>query len=100
MPDLVDIQDEPTERFTLDMLTVPQQEALLEQIRQRRLEPLRIYEELQAKKKLVKDDKLLIKIGKTSAKLQKKMDAAEKATQEAEALIREVKGLLIEMEVG
>lgn len=90
--------DTPTHRTLFTEMDLPAREAMLEAIRDRRLAPLRVYEELQAKRKEVKDEKLAAKAKRLSEKMAKKLMAAAQAVDEAEELIKQVKAIQIEME--
>lgn len=98
MSDTLQIEDTPTHRTTYDELTMQQQEALLESIRERRLAALRVWQELTDKKEAARHEKLREKASKLAAKIEKKLAAAEKAIQDVEASFKAVKGILIELE--
>ena len=91
----VSIQDSPTDRKRFHQLTYAEQEALLEGIRERRLEALRTYQLLQDRKKEARDQKLAVKAGKLADRMNKKADAIEKGMQELEAMVKEVRSVMI-----
>jgi hypothetical protein len=55
------VLDSPTERTVYESLTEEQQLTFLEHLRERRLSALKVYEELQASKKLATNEKLVAK---------------------------------------
>ena len=98
MSDALHIEDSPTHRTTYDELTMLQQEALLEGIRERRLAALRVWKDLTDKKEAVRNEKLREKASKLASKIEKKLAAAEKAILDVEASFKAVKAVLIELE--
>lgn len=91
------ITDLPTKRLELHELAPEQQELLLEQIRERRLAPLRVYEELVSKKKEVNDEKLRAKADRLAGRIAKQIEVADAAYDKAHAMIRDAKAILLEI---
>jgi hypothetical protein len=92
------LADQPTERSVYEDLTIEQQEAFLDGIRERRLASLKVYEELQAAKAQVRNEKLSAKAERLSKKVGKQLEAALKAITAVEQCHREIRAIKIEME--
>lgn len=95
MSDAPAIVDSPTHRIRLDELSIAQQEVFLESIRERRLNALRVYEELQAAKKQAADEKLAVKAGKLVARMEKRVLTLDKAIADFETLLKDAKSMMI-----
>ena len=91
------IVDSPIHRTEYHELTHEHQLALIEQLRERRLNAVRVYELLQHKKDETRLVKAKIKAGKMLIKMNKALTAAEKYTTDAESLIHACKALLLEI---
>lgn len=96
MSDLA-IVDSPTKRTRYEQLTPFAQEVLLDNIRERRLAALRVYEELLAKKAEAKEEKLAVKAGKLAVRIAKKLETAEKAIEAVETMMRDAKAMTLEL---
>lgn len=95
MSDVSPIVDEPTHRVQLTELSIAQQEVFLEGIRERRLNALRVYEQVQAAKKQARDEKLAVKAGKLISRMEKRVIALDKSITDLEALLKDAKAMLI-----
>jgi hypothetical protein len=92
------VLDSPTERTVFESMSIEQQEAYLESIRERRLASLKVYEELQATKKAAANEKMSAKIDRLAKKMSKQLEAVEKAMLAVEACHRDVRAIRILME--
>lgn len=92
------IEDTPTERTRFDQLSFDQQAVLLDQIRERRLASLFVYQELQAKKEETANEKLAVKANKLLAKIDKRLQAASKAIDEIDAMRKEIMSMNMQLE--
>jgi ABC-type uncharacterized transport system ATPase subunit len=92
------VLDSPTERTVYESLTEEQQLTFLEHLRERRLSALKVYEELQASKKLATNEKLVAKAERLSKKMAKGLETALKAITSVEDCYKAVQAIRIEME--
>jgi len=90
--------DTPTERTLFTDMTLEQKEGFLEDIRERRLATLRVYESVQEAKKQARNEKLVAKIGRIEKKIASKLEKADELITAVEELFKEVRGIQIEVE--
>lgn len=93
----MEIEDTPTHRTTFDELSLDTKMLYLEQIRDRRLEARRVYDELMSARKAVKDEKLLAKVDRLAKKISTRIDKIDKMVEECESMYREVKAIHLEI---
>lgn len=89
--------DTPTHRTEYQELTNDTQLAMLEGIRTRRLEAVRVYEELVLLRNIKTEDKLRLKTERLLKKLHRAITAADKALAIGEGIYRDVKGHIMEV---
>lgn len=92
---MIGIADTPVHRERFDEMSIELAESFLEDIRFRRLNALRVYEELQAKKKEADDEKLAKKAQKLVDRMSKRINAVTTAMEALETLVKDAKSTLI-----
>lgn len=92
-----EIIDNPIERKNITQLTTDQLEAFLDGIRERRLDPVRLYKEALAQKKEVSDMKAKEKLDKQLAMLEKEIASLDKAIEKVEKRVNNVRALRLEL---
>lgn len=79
------VGDNAMERRLFTTLTPAEQEAFLEKVRDRRLAPVRLYQEAQARRATIRSQRTLALIDKQSAMMEKELAALDKAMAKVEA---------------
>lgn len=89
------IVDTPTERTKFNDVTLAEQEAFLESIRERRLKVIQAYQDLEAERQRVRDVNLMAKAGKVLVRMKAKEVMLEKQIADYEKLMKDAKSMLI-----
>lgn len=90
--------DSALERRTFVSLTQAEQEQFLTNVRERRLAPIRLYQESIAKKAAIKNQRTLDLINKQSAMMEKEIAALDKAQAKVEARATAIAALCNQVE--
>ena len=91
-------EDSPIALANLTKMTVQERELLLEGIRERRLKPVKIYEELSLMQEQAKKQQLEEQWGKVLLMFQKDLKKVDKAIEALEARSRKLRTLELEIE--
>ena len=94
------VGDNAMERRLFISLTPAEQEAFLEKVRERRLAPIRLYQETQAKKAAIRSQRTLAMIERQSAMMEKEITALEKALAKVEARATMIAALTNQVEMN
>jgi hypothetical protein len=91
------LTDQPHHRLTIKELSPDELSVFIEGIRQRRLEPVRIYREAQELKNQYRMNKTKAKLDRKMAVFNKAQGVADKAVARLEKLSFEIKALLFQL---
>ncbi len=92
--------DNAMERRLFTSLSPAEQEAFLEKVRDRRLAPIRLYQEAQAKRANIRSQRTLAMIEKQSAMMEKEIAALDKALAKVEARATMIAALTNQVEMN
>ncbi len=93
------ISDTPMHRTTIDEMSVEDLDLFLASLRERRLNPIRMYEEEQSKVKLVKDARLREKMEKQLALMKKEIERVDACLTKIEQRMVTIRMIRFELDL-
>jgi len=93
------ISDTPMHRTTIDEMTLEEVDLFLAGLRERRLNPIRMYEEEQSKVKLVKDARLKEKMEKQLSLMKKEIERLDSCMTKIEQRMVTIRMIRFELDL-
>ena len=94
------ISDTPMHRTTIDEMSLEEVDLFLAGLRERRLNPIRMYEEEQSKVKLVKDARLKEKMEKQLSLMKKEIERLDSCMKKIEDRLVTIRMIRFELDLS